>query len=98
MPRLAARLVVGRRRRGRLGGTRRDVDRLLRRNLPGLGWLVLVGEPLLEAFQALGDVAHHRRKTITAEQQQDENRQNQDMPNAETAHEGTPIRETLEPT
>ena len=50
-------------------------------------FVVLVGHALLEAFQALGDVAHHRREAVPAEQQQEDDREDQDMPNAETAHQ-----------
>ena len=53
--------------------------------------IVLVGHALLEAFQAFGDVAHHCRETVPAEKQQEDDREDQDMPNAETAHEDTPL-------
>ena len=47
-------------------------------------------EARLEALQALGDVAHHRREAIAAKQQQHDDRENQDMKEAETAHDDTP--------
>src|SRR6476469_2418222 len=99
-------LVVPRRRRGhRIGRTRRDVDRVLRtyvvakprRLLTALLVIavalvvVLVRHALLEAFQAFGDVAHHRREAVPAEQQQEDDREDQDMPDAETAHGDTPL-------
>ena len=80
----------------RIGTARRDIDRLLRRDLSLLlgiallRLLILVGHALLEAFQPLGDVAHHVGKAIAAEQQQHDHRENQDMPEAETAHVITP--------
>src|SRR5688572_346051 len=91
-PGSAARRVVARRGRGLLG-LRRDVDRLLLgRDLLLLGGcLVLVAEALLEALQALRHIAHHRREAVASEQQQDEDRDDQDMPEAETAHEETPV-------
>src|SRR6478672_1233939 len=97
--RLTARVVAGRRwRSGGLGRTRGHVDRVLvarqaRRLLAALLVIALalliliVGHALLEAFEALGDVAHHRREPVAAEQQQQDDREDQDMPNAETAHE-----------
>src|SRR6185437_1689426 len=48
--------------------------------------IVIFGHPFLEAFQALRDVAHHVRKAPLAEQQDDDDRQDQQMPDAERAH------------
>src|SRR5690348_14856895 len=71
-----AAFVVSRRRSDGLVAARGHVDRLLRPHLIArqLAWrlvppllivaallvVVLVGHPLLEAFQPLGDVSHHR--------------------------------------
>src|SRR4029079_829728 len=55
-------------------------------------FLILVGHPLLEAFEAVGDVAHHRGKAFAAEHQQQDDRDDENVPDAETAHWGPPLR------
>src|SRR5574338_236989 len=102
----SAGFVVPRRWRGGLGGPRSHVDRLLgarilARELPRrlvaplllvtmTLVIVFVGHALFEALEALGDVSHHVGEAIAAKQQQDDDREDQDMPNAETTHGGTP--------
>src|SRR5690348_4245519 len=99
--------VVSRRRCDRVGRTRSDVDRLLRADLVARQLarrlvapllviaahlvVVLVGHALLEAFDAFRDVSHHGREAVPAEQEQQDDREDQDMPNAKTAHGGTPL-------
>ena len=46
---------------------------------------VLVGHALLEALDALGDVAHQFGNLAATEQQQDDRKDDQPMPDAETA-------------
>ena len=48
--------------------------------------VLVVGHALLEALQALRDVPHHGREAISAEQQEDDDRKDQDMPEAERTH------------
>src|SRR6476661_2224683 len=72
--------IVSRRRRNRLIAPRSHVDRLSRTRLvPGdlarrlvsallviapTALVLIVGHPLLEALEAFGDVAHHRREAV----------------------------------
>src|SRR3546814_14399016 len=45
---------------------------------------------LLEALDALGDVAHHIGKAPLAEQQQDDHAENEPAPDAQTTHPTSP--------
>src|SRR3546814_12285597 len=45
---------------------------------------------LLEALDALGDVAHHIGKAPLAEQQQDDHAENEPVPDAQTTHRKSP--------
>jgi hypothetical protein len=50
-------------------------------------WRVVVfAHAFFEAFNALGNVAHHVGKTALAEQEQNQNADNQPMPDTKTAH------------
>jgi hypothetical protein len=49
--------------------------------------VILVSHALLEALEAFGDVPHHRRETVPPEEEQDHDCKQQDVPNAETAHD-----------
>src|SRR3546814_3915693 len=52
----------------------------------GGGRSVILRHALFEAFDALGDIAHHVGKAALAEQQQDQNPDDQPVPDAQTTH------------
>src|SRR3546814_18047344 len=52
----------------------------------GGGRSVILRHALFEAFDALGDIAHHVGKAALAEQQQDQNPDDQPVPAAQTTH------------
>src|SRR3546814_16716057 len=74
---------------------RRRIDRATALDAPRFRRLLLVlGHPLLEAFDALGDIPHHVGEAALAEQQQDDDADDEPMPEAKTTHFNSPI--TLE--
>src|SRR5881296_545401 len=44
--------------------------------------VIFIGHALLEALEAFGDVPHHRREAVSSEQKQEDDRKDQDMPDA----------------
>src|SRR3990167_3779882 len=58
---------------------------------------VVFRHALLEAFDTLGDIAHHVRKTALAEQEQDENPDHEPVPDAEATHLKFSLRPSSSP-
>src|SRR5690606_32811705 len=65
------------------------IDRLRR-----IGRLV-IRHALLEALDALGDIAHQFRNLAAAKQQQHHHQNDQPMPDAERTHFATPFRRVI---
>src|SRR6476620_4371816 len=59
--------------------------------------LLVVRHALLEAFEPLGDVTHHGREAVPAKNKQENDRKDQNVPNAQTAHWETPLRRVSSP-
>src|SRR3546814_14463103 len=72
----------------RSGGLHR---RLRLKALRLLRLLLVFSHALLEAFDALGDIAHHVGKPALAEQQHHDDANYQPMPDAERTHGNSPI-------